>query len=316
MALRAAFCAQNQTINAAPVRDAVASLVPNTGGIVQAGDYAVTQTGTPSMGVSVGAGRIWVPGTNVSNISGQTWSTQGQYFIENDAPYTATVATSDPTNPRIDVVYVAMQDSQYSGTSDGPVIAVATGTPAAGATYPTNAPALPANALTLAWINVTANATSIDNAHITQIQTQCTEPFGHCGATGSTSLTSSVGVIAVTAAQVLRGGMTYNNSNQGLVVPIQGLYRVNATARFTGGTGSNVVMELYQNSNVPTGLSVRVNKGVGTDTTGSTSGVISLNAGDHVYMVAYTGAGGGTETAYGASGGYSGCFFELQYVGA
>lgn len=163
------FAVQNAPVNADVVRQAVSSLIPNGGGLVQAGDMAVTQLGTPAMGVQVGVGRAWIDGTNLAHLTGQGYGKQGMYFVLNDAAYTVTISTSDATNPRIDVIYAAVPDSQYAGSSNTPVIAVATGTPVAGASYPANAPSVPNNAIKLAWIMVGANVTTITNSNITQL---------------------------------------------------------------------------------------------------------------------------------------------------
>ncbi|MBT2537188.1 hypothetical protein [Arthrobacter sp. ISL-69] len=163
------YALQNSSHSADLFRQAVSSLVPQ-GGVVSPTDLAVAQTGTPSMNVSIGVGRAWVPGTNVGNVVGGNFSKQAMYFVLNDAAYTTSVATSDPINPRIDVVYVAIEDSQYAGSTNAVVPAVATGVPASGATYPANAPAIPNNAIPLAWITVAANAVSIVNANVTSLR--------------------------------------------------------------------------------------------------------------------------------------------------
>lgn len=185
------YALQNGSHSADLFRQAASSLVPPGGGLVTSGDLAVTQTGTASMNVLVGVGRAWVPGTNVGNVTGGNFSKQAMYFCLNDAAATATVSTSDPTNPRIDVVYLAIQDSQYAGTTNTAVLGVATGVPTAGAVYPANAPTIPANAIALAWINVTANAASIDNAHVTNLGV----PFSyrHAEYTGP-AFTTSAGI--------------------------------------------------------------------------------------------------------------------------
>lgn len=167
------FALQNGSHSAALFRQAVSSIVPNGGGLVQAGDLAVTQTGTPSMGVVVGVGRAWVPGTNVANFSGTTYSSQAQYFALNDGPVTLTINAADPTNPRIDVVCLTVNDSNYSGTTNSAVLQVITGTPAASPT----APAAPANSLVLAQVSVAANATSITNSNITTTSNPSISPF-------------------------------------------------------------------------------------------------------------------------------------------
>jgi hypothetical protein len=171
------FALQNGSHSADLFRQAVSSLVPPGGGLVTSGDLNVTQTGTASMNVLVGVGRAWVPGTNVGNVTGGNFSSQAMYYCQNDAAVTVSVATSDATDPRIDVVYLAIQDSQYAGTTNTAVLGVATGVHTPGATYPTNAPSIPANAIALAWINVTASASSIDNAHITKILNPTLQPL-------------------------------------------------------------------------------------------------------------------------------------------
>lgn len=163
------FALQNSSHSADLFRQAVSSLIPPGGGIVSLGDLTVTQTGTPSMNVLIGVGRIWVPGTNVGNVVGGNFSSQAMYYGQNASAYTASVATSDPINPRIDVVYASIEDSQYAGATNAGKLAVVAGVPTSGATYPTNAPAIPANAKAIAWINVPANASSILNANITRI---------------------------------------------------------------------------------------------------------------------------------------------------
>lgn len=163
------FALQNAAHSAALFRQATSSLVPPGGGLVTTGDLAVTQTGTPSMNVSIGVGRCWIPGTNVGNVVGGNFSSQAMYYGQNESAYTASVTTSDPINPRIDIVYAAVQDSQYAGTTNTGVLAVVAGVPTSGAAYPANAPAIPANAIALAYIVVAANATSIVNANITRL---------------------------------------------------------------------------------------------------------------------------------------------------
>ena len=165
------FALQNVPINADVVRQAVSSLIPNGGGLVQSGDLAVTQLSTAAMAVQVGVGRCWIDGTNLAHLSGQGYGKQGMYFIMNDAAYTVTIATSDATNPRIDVIYAATPDTAYAGASNTPVIAVATGTAISGAAYPANAPSLPNNSIALAWIMVGNGVTTILTANITQLAT-------------------------------------------------------------------------------------------------------------------------------------------------
>lgn len=157
---------QNASHSAALFRQALSGAYA-TGGILGVGEMAVAQQGTPNMSVILGAGRVMIPGTSVSPQSGFTWTTQGMYYALNDAPLTLTVATSNPTNPRIDAVYVQVQDSYYSGASNTGVAGISQGTAAPSPV----APSIPTNAILIAYIAVAANATSIINANITAQQT-------------------------------------------------------------------------------------------------------------------------------------------------
>lgn len=172
------FAVANVPSNTDITRMAISSLVPNGGGLVESPDFTVTQTSPTSMGVLVSAGRAWIPGTNVANVSGKKWGDQGMYFLTNDAPYTVSLAASDPTNPRIDVIYVAVQDAAYTGTNNQPVIAVATGVPVSGAAYPANAAGIPVNALAVAWVYVAANASVVLNSNITDLAASAIGPTG------------------------------------------------------------------------------------------------------------------------------------------
>jgi len=134
-------------------------------GVLGASEYNVAQQASPNMSVQVGAGRALVPGTQGVTPAGFNWSTQGSYFVENDGAATVTLAASNPTNPRIDVVYVAVQDAFYSGSNNQVVLGVVTGV----ASSSPVTPSVPANAIALANVAVAANATTIVNANITNL---------------------------------------------------------------------------------------------------------------------------------------------------
>jgi hypothetical protein len=223
------FALQNSAHSADLFRQATSSLVPPGGGIVTTGDFAVTQTGTPSMGVSVGVGRIWIPGTNVANVTGGNFSQQAMYYGQNNSPYTAAVTTSDSVNPRIDVVYAAVQDSQYAGTTNAGTIAVVAGVPTTGASYPANAPTIPANAIALAWINVPANASSIVNANITQLA-------------GNNKLFSAVSGKGVTDGYWTITGGLVKTTTSGLTQVTATLQLVRTTAAITIATTDGALL--------------------------------------------------------------------------
>lgn len=94
-------------------------------------------------------------------VQGSSAIDSGLYPCCLDGTATLTVATADPTNPRIDNVIVQITDVG-SGSSTY-VVTLQTGTPAASPVAPT----LPANSLLLAQIAVAAGAVSIVSGNIT-----------------------------------------------------------------------------------------------------------------------------------------------------
>lgn len=120
------------------------------------GNFQVVQRGAgANMSVDVGAGFGVVPG----NIS----STQGMYTVVSDAVTNLAIATSNPSNPRIDIVICTVADAGYSGGVNNATFSVVTGTPAGSPV----APALPASSIVLAQVLVGAAVATIVTANIT-----------------------------------------------------------------------------------------------------------------------------------------------------
>jgi hypothetical protein len=146
-----------------------------SGGVLGIGELAVGAQASPNMTIQVGAGRAMIAGTQVSAptlLGGATatYTTQAMYEVLNDAAVTLTIATSNPTNPRIDAVYAGVQDAFYSGATNTAVLGVVTGTPAPSPV----APAIPNNATLLGYVAVAANASSIVSGNITQASSLAT----------------------------------------------------------------------------------------------------------------------------------------------
>lgn len=161
---------QNASHSAAVFRQAVSGAFA-TGGVLSANELQVAAQTTPNMSVVLGAGRAMVPGTSVSAPTSPSsvslpFTTQAMYAVLNDASITLTIAASSPTNPRIDAVYVQVQDAFYSGSNNQAIAGVVTGTPAASPV----APAVPSNSLLVAYVAVAANASTIVSGNISQQQ--------------------------------------------------------------------------------------------------------------------------------------------------
>lgn len=156
-------------------------------GIIRSADLAVSAA--TGMNVSVAAGWAAILGTYQTNM--------GTYMAYNDAAATATITTADPSNPRIDLVCITVNDAAYSGSLNSVAINVVKGTAASSPTVPST----PTNSIALAQVAVAAGATSISSGNITdvRVRAQIIEPT-----------ISSAASTAVPLRIVLNSGQTAN----------------------------------------------------------------------------------------------------------
>lgn len=141
-------------------------------------------------------------------------------------------------------------------------------------------------------------------------------PFGHMGRTaGNFSLTTTNATVTMDAAQELRGGMTFDNATDSLVIPVTGLYRVTMRLYTTGSaTGKHtcIASKVGAGGAAIPGCAVQVNKSDTTDWFGGSTVTVPLTAGDKLYVAA---AAASASNTWGTDG-YNGTFLELQYIGA
>jgi len=186
-------------------------------GVVDYGAMTVTQTGTPSMAVNISSGHAVIAGSQTSN--------QGFYTAYNDATASVSIATASPSLPRIDRIVVAVQDSYYGGTANNQVIFQAvTGTPNASPV----APSAPVNSLTLAYVAVAANATSIVTGNITDQRTFAQLAESQFTAQNTSANTVTVNAIASQSGKALR--INDSTGTQKFAVAVDG------TLTFSDGT--------------------------------------------------------------------------------
>lgn len=140
----------------------------------QGGVYRVQQAASPNMSVDVLSGMAFVTGTQ-SNV-------QSVYAVVNDATVNLAITTADPSNPRIDIVVLKVEDTFYSGVTDLASLAVVVGTPSGSPA----APSAPANSIVLAQVAVGAGVTSIVNANITDTRSYYAATGGTIYCTSST----------------------------------------------------------------------------------------------------------------------------------
>lgn len=189
---------QNGTHPAENDRLTTHSLIFSTSGVADVGSMRVSQTSTPSMAVSIAAGHAIIPGTQTA--------TQGFYAAYNDGATNLTIATADPSLPRIDRIVVTVQDAFYGGTGNNQVLFQAiTGTPASSPV----APAAPNNSITLALVAVAANAASIVNGNITDSRTYAQFNESQITAADTTANSLTINAIASQTGKAVR----VNNSS-------------------------------------------------------------------------------------------------------
>lgn len=154
-----------------------------TTGIIKSNSLEVTANSPVGMSVRVASGWAAIVGTTQPNM--------GTYVGYNDATVTLTVTTANPTNPRIDLVCMTVNDSYYSGSTNNVTLQVIAGTPASSPVAPT----LPDNSISLATIAVAAGALSITSGNITDTRVLVT-----------TNIPESGDISSVTAGNGLSGG--------------------------------------------------------------------------------------------------------------
>lgn len=180
-----------------------------TTGIISPSSLAVTASAPANMSINIAAGWAAVVGTIQPNM--------GTYVAYNDGTVNIAITTANPTNPRIDLVCLTVQDSYYTGSADDVILQVIAGTPASSPV----APSLPANSISLATVAVAAGALSITNGNITDTRVSVTTnlPIGDItGVTAGTGLTGGGTSGTVTLAidstvATLSGSQTLTNKD-------------------------------------------------------------------------------------------------------
>jgi hypothetical protein len=207
-----------------------------TTGIIKSTSLAVTPNSPVGMSVIIAGGWAAIVGTTQANM--------GTYVAYNDAPTVVAITTANPTNPRIDLVCATVQDAYYTGAQNNVVFQVVVGTPASSPV----APALPANSIALAEVDVAAGALSITSGDITDLRILVT-----------TNIPESGDISAVVAGTGLSGGGTSGSVT---------------LAIDTAVTADLTTAQTLTNKSL---TSPRINLGITTDTSTSYTTVLADN---------------------------------------
>ena len=156
-----------------------------TTGIINSSSLAVTQNSPVGMSVIIAGGWAAIVGTTQANM--------GTYVGYNDAATVVAITTANPTNPRIDLICMTVQDAYYTGAQNNVIFQVVAGTPAGSPVVPST----PANSIALAEVAVAAGALSITTGNITDRRVLVT-----------TNIPESGDISAVVAGTGLSGGGT------------------------------------------------------------------------------------------------------------
>ena len=263
-----------------------------TTGIIKASSLAVTANSPVGMSVLVAEG--WAA------IVGDIQPAMCTYVAYNDDTVTLTITTANPTNPRIDLVCMTVNDSYYAVGADNVVLQVIAGTPAGSPV----APATPDNSIVLATVAVSAGALSINSGNITDLRVLVTTNIPEAG--DISSVTAGVGLsgggssgdvtLAIDTSVTVDKTTSQTLTNKTLTAPAINL-GINTQ---TGTTYTTVLSDngkLITQSNASTiATTIPLNSSV-TYPVGAQLNFVQLGAG----QVTIAGAGGVTVVSTGAT---------------
>lgn len=143
-------------------------------------------------------------------------------------------------------------------------------------------------------------------------------PYGHMGRTGGNlSLTTTNTTVTVSAAQDLRGGMTFEDATDSLVIPRSGLYNIRQKLYVTGAVTAMKhtmsVSKVGAGGAAISGTGIQTYKVDSSDWYTEAGVTVNLAAGDKIYMQAAVASG--TSALWGTDG-YNGTWIEAEYIRA
>lgn len=227
---------------------------------------ALKVTAASGMNVTVAAGSYVVPNT--------ASAVAGGYKATLAASGTLSVAASDPTNPRIDLIVAYVSDVGTSSSFGA--VEIITGTPASSPT----APSAPANAVILAQVAVPANATSIVSGNIADERTFTAAAGGIviAGKTGATALPAGFnGLMCYDPASGTFYHMSASGAKQAHVLPFAPVHTLIAPGTSVNAGTLATLASCSVTTDGNTDLKITVHIPGIEQVTGSTTGNSRLN---------------------------------------
>ncbi|WP_156380232.1 hypothetical protein [Arthrobacter sp. Soil762] len=135
-------------------------------------------------------------------------------------------------------------------------------------------------------------------------------PMGHMGKTDGFQAITSLAKNTFSAAQILRGDVTFSNADDALVIGTTGIYRINFQVYATGD-GAGTQKGIVYVGNTQIGIGTRYFKEAFTDTVSHGTGLYLLTAGDKVSL--HSEHAGASLSSWGSTG-YNGTYLEVEYI--
>jgi hypothetical protein len=192
--------------------------------------------GTPSTTVSV-SGTTWSCAAHSGIIDAESSANAGPYLYATDGTDTGTVTAADATNPRVDIVYVQVNDQVQDGSGlESGTVGYAAGTPAASNPQP---PTTPPRSLVLAQISVPKSGGG--NPTVSWVATGWDQPpawsAARLSAIQSIGSTTETQVVFGTALKNARNIYSVTTGNATIGVP--GWYDLTTSIQFDTNANNN-----------------------------------------------------------------------------
>lgn len=253
----------------------------------------------------------WNVAAHAGIIDAEASATAGPYMYATDGTDTGTVTAANATNPRIDILYLKINDNAQdgSGLANG-VVGYLAGTPAATPA----APATPARSLLLATISVPAVGGG--NPTLTWVASEFTDP-PMCEAVQNTgqsiaSSSSTYYVLTLDFNYINNDGMWSSGATDRFTCVTPGTYEVSGQVTFpSNATGARQAGIASDGSATPNIVQSAAAPIAALCTVALPARKVRLNAGDYLQLLALQNSGASMTI----TPGYKSTFMSVKRIG-